>query len=223
MKSVDNFESASSGPDGERSRPSARCPNCGTEYPRPAGGSAPAGGDAAGACPHCGYIQKGGDRSPSAVAYEDKTALCLPYELERVARAEAVDGWQLLETTVSEAVPGMIEAHFRRPVRVTHSPPERTSTQKPKSAQARRTRASASPSHGPPVRKRGPARHTAGLDQLVFLLLLFLGVMWAADNLGLVGFLLALWLLPQFLRRLLGMRRRSRRSREKKNKSGACC
>jgi hypothetical protein len=35
-------------------------------------------------------------------------------DLERIARAEAVDGWALLDTTVDPDRPGSIFAHFRR-------------------------------------------------------------------------------------------------------------
>ncbi|MFN2115131.1 MAG: hypothetical protein ACK2T6_05410 [Anaerolineae bacterium] len=51
------------------------------------------------------------------VRYDHRSVTCLPMDLERVARAEAVDGWALLDTTIAPDSPGSIVANFRRPAR----------------------------------------------------------------------------------------------------------
>jgi hypothetical protein len=152
------------------------------------------------------------------VTYEDKTAVCLPYELEHLARAEAVDGWRLVDTTVSEAVPGMIEVHFRRPVHAPSPPPE-VAKPRPAEKQAAHPR----PDHkAPPTAKQSP-ESWQGLtpSQLAWIASVFLmvfGIMWATDKFGIVGLVMAVWLLPQIFRSLRGSsgkKRRRRRDRKR--------
>jgi predicted RNA-binding Zn-ribbon protein involved in translation (DUF1610 family) len=195
-----------------RAQSASRCPSCGGEIPTAGEGGA------ARSCPHCGARQVAEDRHPSTVIYEDKTVVCLPYELERAARAEAVDGWHLLDTTVSEAVPGMIEARFRRPVQL--APPSRGEPEPPRGRGSREQRPerpaprqNRRPAASQPSRNAGRARHSSGPQHLLFYILLAVGVIWAADNIGWVGILLAFWLLPPMLRSVLGTGRRRRSKR----------
>lgn len=89
------------------------CPRCSRPArPGEAYHSAIDWSDAA-ACPHCG--------SPLAAArgaaqiHEEKAEVCAPHALERLVRAEAVDGWALWDTTIDPRDPGMLLVHFRRP------------------------------------------------------------------------------------------------------------
>jgi hypothetical protein len=66
-----------------------------------------------GSCGNCGTPLV----SPEALrssAYEERAVSSAAVDLERLARVEAVDGWQLLDTTVDPAAPERIIAHFRR-------------------------------------------------------------------------------------------------------------
>lgn len=72
-------------------------------------------------CPHCGSPMEYLPVAEAATAFDEKAERCLAFELDRVARAEAVDGWALWDTTIDPAQPDRILAHFRRPAR--QSPP----------------------------------------------------------------------------------------------------
>jgi hypothetical protein len=71
-------------------------------------------------CPRCGGAlaspAPAAPAAPEARSYVEQTIGCTPAELETIARREAVDGWQLVDTTVDEAQPDRILANFRRPV-----------------------------------------------------------------------------------------------------------
>ncbi len=153
------------------------------------------------------------------VTYEDKTMVCLPYELEKLAKAEAVDGWRLVDTTVSQAVPGMIEAHLRRPRHVS-ARPDPTAEGPPKRSEAaspRRRPEHKSPPTAPASEESDAPLSVTQLSRLVFILTLLIGIAWAFDNFGIIGLLLAVWLLPSLLKAALGMSRKTkRRSRRRK-------
>ncbi len=110
-----------------------------------------------GTCPNCGtpLVLPG---AVARTAYEEKAVSCAPHELERVARAEAADGWTLLDTTVDERTPGLILAYFRRPARAPAS-----QTPLP---EAPATKASAPPAPAPqPATARRPAGQRRSVAQ----------------------------------------------------------
>lgn len=93
-------------------------------------------------CPRCGGalaspIAAAPPAAPEARSYVEQTIACTPAELEAVARREAVDGWQLVDTTVDESRPDRILANFRR----------LASTQE--AAQSERKRAASAPVSAP--------------------------------------------------------------------------
>lgn len=72
-------------------------------------------------CPRCGGalaspVPAAPPAAREASSYVEQTLSCTPAELEAIARREAVDGWQLMDTTVDEAQPDRVLANFRRPV-----------------------------------------------------------------------------------------------------------
>ena len=67
----------------------------------------------AGTCPHCGtaLVHAAAD---DRVAYEEVSRGTDSWDLDRLTRAEAVDGWMLIDTTVDPSAPDRLLAHFRR-------------------------------------------------------------------------------------------------------------
>jgi len=169
------------------------------------------------ACPNCGGPIGASPAGSQFLSYEDKTAVCLPYELEGLARAEAVDGWRLVDTIVSEAVPGMIEVHFRRPVHFpAKSAPTDDSPRRKKPSRAR-------PEHKPPPTAKPASESWEGLtpSQLMWIASAFLmvfGIMWATDKFGIVGLVLAVWLLPQIFRSIRGASGKTKRKRKRRKR-----
>lgn len=89
------------------------CPRC-DRLERPGGRftGALAGGPA-GACPHCGTALV--TVPPDAgLAYEEVSLAADSWDLDRLVRAEAVDGWTLVDTTIDPRSPQRLLAHFRR-------------------------------------------------------------------------------------------------------------
>lgn len=66
-----------------------------------------------GSCGNCGTPLVLPEAMRSS-AYEERAVSAAAVDLERLARVESVDGWQLLDTTVDPAAPERIIAHFRR-------------------------------------------------------------------------------------------------------------
>lgn len=94
-------------------RNGAYCPRCDrleTDGARFAGavGTGPSG-----SCPHCGtaLVEAAAD---DRVAYEEVSVGTDSWDLDRLTRAEAVDGWTLVDTTVDPTAPDRLLAHFRR-------------------------------------------------------------------------------------------------------------
>lgn len=130
-----------------------RCPRCdrsaepGDHYVGLVGRSAH------GSCPHCGTPLVHAETF-AAGAYEERSLACDTFELERLARAEAVDGWNLLDTTIDPHAPGRIVAYFRRGL------PQAAASEAPaRGAPGTRNPASAAPARrtGPPEYRRGPS------------------------------------------------------------------
>jgi hypothetical protein len=149
--------------------------------------------------------------------FEYKSVTCMPMDLERVARAEAVDGWSLVDTTVDESGSGDIRANFRRPLRSAPSNARSVSGPQPmevgprgNTEPIRRARAEGAPrpSFGPE-----PSAARAARVRLAGLFVTLLVVLLLADKLGAAGLILALVFLPGLLRAFLGDGRRRRRRR----------
>jgi hypothetical protein len=64
-------------------------------------------------CDHCGTGLVT-DPSPKSAPYEERSIATPSYDLDRLARAEAVDGWALVDTTIDPRSPHRVLAHFRR-------------------------------------------------------------------------------------------------------------
>lgn len=104
-----------------------RCPRCGRPMQPGQVFAGAAGLSGAAVCEGCGALL---DLEPVGAAaeaaapavYEEKAVSCAPMDVDRVARAEAVDGWALHDTTVDDRAPDRIVAHFRRPLRVRAQP-----------------------------------------------------------------------------------------------------
>jgi len=109
------------GADGRPRADGTACPRC-SRAARPGEAFVTLSGGEADACPHCGSALEAVPVASPARAFEERAVACPPFDLEQVARAEAVDGWALWDTTVDARRPGMILAHFRRPARPGASP-----------------------------------------------------------------------------------------------------
>jgi hypothetical protein len=162
------------------------------------------------------------------VAFERRHLSCLPMDLERVARAEAVDGWALLDTTLDPDVPGNIVAHLRRPVRApadAAAPPTTPPKGGPDGSRAARGAGRRGVGTGPasqpvaslPVDRPVPAgasrqdnERTGDPRLAIYAVLLVTGMVWSIDQFGIGGLLIALFVLPGLLRAILGIRRRER-------------
>ncbi len=94
---------------------------------------------------------------------------CAPAELEALARREAVDGWELVDTTVDPASPDRLQAHFRRPApaqpaareqaetKTAHPRPDRAELEKRARKRARSKPAKPSTSKTPAPAAPAPA------------------------------------------------------------------
>lgn len=69
----------------------------------------------AGACPHCGTAMVTAP-SGTGLSYEEVSLAAESWDLDRLVRAEAVDGWTLVDTTIDPSSPQRLLAHFRRPL-----------------------------------------------------------------------------------------------------------
>jgi len=203
-------------------QPQLACPRC--------SGRVSAG---AGVCPGCGLTLEPGvaffeapRESAAAVeaapgsGYEHRSVSCLPMDLERVARAEAVDGWQLVDSTADPQDAGAVRAHFRRPLRTvtagtsatpaaTARSPERAragSRSAPSAAPSERSKAARRPSFGPEPKPVAPA-----VQRVLYFLLVMGVILVMADAFGIVGLVLGLIFVPGVLRSLLGRDGKSRR------------
>lgn len=96
---------------GFRADPEAEtCPRCRTELPRQ---------------PDV-RVARPSERSGE---YIERVLDCAPAELEALARREAVDGWELVDTTVDPSSPDRLQAHFRRPAPAQTAARETAETQ----------------------------------------------------------------------------------------------
>ena len=72
------------------------------------------------ACPRCGTTLEARaarqpiPEAPASQSYVAQSIACAPAELEALARREAVDGWELMDTTIDPARPEQLLAHFRK-------------------------------------------------------------------------------------------------------------
>ncbi len=91
----------------------SHCPRCDRLETDGSRFSGAVGRGPAGACLHCGtaLVNTAVD---DRVAYEEVSRATDSWDLDRLARAEAVDGWMLLDTTVDPSAPNRLLAHFRR-------------------------------------------------------------------------------------------------------------
>jgi len=110
------------GPDGRLRAVGTVCPRCNRPAEPGRNFVSAAGVSEAGTCGHCGSALEAEAAEGVSGYVEEKAESCAPFDIERLARAEAVDGWSLWDTTVDPARPGMILAHFRRPAR--EAPPQ---------------------------------------------------------------------------------------------------
>jgi hypothetical protein len=70
---------------------------------------------AAAACPHCG-ASGAGAALPKDRIWIHQSLTCEPHKLEDLARAQAVDGWQLVDTIYEPDRVGMLRCYFRKSV-----------------------------------------------------------------------------------------------------------
>lgn len=96
-------------------------------------------------CPHCGSPMEYLPVTEAATAFDEKVERCPAFDLDRLARAEAVDGWALWDTTIDPAQPDRILAHFRRPARPSPAP----TAARPAQAGAAQTKIPTGPTHAP--------------------------------------------------------------------------
>lgn len=201
-------------PEGELARATRLCPKCSRPV-HPGQVFAGAAGLAEdGVCSECGQplIVAATQTDPATTTvYEEKSVACTPAELDRIARAEAVDGWALHDTTVDEMAADRIVAHFRRRV---HAPPPAAAepakggkipAPAARSRDARRvpdrTEVVESPQHAPEV----PAPKGATDMRLAFAVIWLIGLIVLWSQMGTFGFLLGLFVLPGILRGILGL------------------
>jgi hypothetical protein len=177
------------------------------------------------ACDRCGRTVDVAAVLPEVAAgttFEEKAVSCAPHDVERAARAEAAEGWSLLDTTVDEAAPGMILAHFRRPARAV-APARPAVAARPEPVAAKPAAAKAPPLAQPkPVAAKRPvapaARESApapgetsgpaaqfGLRQAAFAVMLVLFTLFLIDKIGIFGLFIGLAILPGLLREILGL------------------
>lgn len=99
------------------------CPRCDRVEADGAGFTGLVGHGAAGSCEHCGtmLVEAPADRRAASnagpIAYEEVSRATASWDLDRLIRAEAVDGWTLVDTTVDPSAPDRLLAHFRRALR----------------------------------------------------------------------------------------------------------
>ena len=130
-----------------------RCPRCDRPAEPGAHYVGVIGRSAQGSCRHCGTPLVLSETFAQG-AYEERSLACDTFDLERLARAEAVDGWHLLDTTIDPHAPGRIVAYFRRGLSQSASP---GAAESPAPGQRRRATAAPSPGGGPPAYRPGPA------------------------------------------------------------------
>lgn len=117
------------------------CPRCDRLEADGAGFTGLVGHGAAGSCEHCGtmLVEPPADRpaanSAGPIAYEEVSRATNSWDLDRLIRAEAVDGWTLVDTTVDPGAPDRLLAHFRRAL-----PAAATAASKELKAQAKAAR-----------------------------------------------------------------------------------
>jgi hypothetical protein len=208
--------------------------------PEEVDGSAATGADAAG---QASRRQAPGRGNEADIAFERRTIACLPMDLERVARAESVDGWSLVDTTIDEDRPGGIIAHFRRPARAsaadmpaggaaaageqaTATPsgsPGSAGTSRRSAASGRDAEAAREPApSADPKPIPAPKASSARPDYryLLYVVFVVVGMLVLLRVFGWLGFFIALFVLPGVVRGLLGIpnHKKKRRSRRRKRR-----
>jgi hypothetical protein len=103
--------------DGRLVAAGAVCPRCNRPAQPGQAYFTATGSSPAGTCAYCGSPMEAVPPEDPAAYFEEKAESCAPFDLDRVARSEAVDGWAMMDTTVDPARPGRILVHFRRPAR----------------------------------------------------------------------------------------------------------
>lgn len=197
--------------------PERVCPRCGAPVPRH--GSQ---------CPGCrlslepGVVffepESGTDPASRSEAIEpgseQKVVSCLPTDVERLARSEAVDGWALRYTAVDEARAGHVKAVFGRPLQRVPRPDAGASTRaktaaKPAPSTSTRVGAKGKAkgvAKGAPRPELGPEPHTDAGDfwRLISVLVAVGAIVLLAENFGLAGLVLGLIFVPGVVRSFLG-------------------
>lgn len=191
----------------------------------------PAGPAEHGLCPSCGTPLVLPDTQVQG-AFEHKTQACAPFELDTLVRAEAVDGWSLVDTTVDTQQPDRILAHFRRPLRAaaaagTQAKPQASagparqaaSAGKPKPSRAAGKASAPRPAPAEPRPAPAPSATPEASwpnPQLIYGILLVVAALVAFRIAGIFGFMIAMIFLPKYLRQALGIQSESDRRREAK-------
>ena len=109
------------------------------------------------ACPHCGTQMQEVpvQRKAAAETYEEKSRTTPAHDLESLVRGEAVDGWQLMDTTIDPEQPDQLLAYFRRPL----SPDQVRKLAARKAAQQKRRPVPARARSAKPRRRRKQRRY----------------------------------------------------------------
>lgn len=203
-----------------------RCPRCGRPMQPGQVFAGAAGLSGAAVCEGCGALL---DLEPVGAAaeaaapavYEEKAVSCAPMDVDRVARAEAVDGWALHDTTVDDRAPDRIVAHFRRPLRVRAQPPPavEAAAPAPSKATGRAARAPAPARSAPatttpaPEVSAPPAAQPTQELRLLFAVVWIIGVIALTRLMGAPGFFIGMFVLPGILRGFLGVPKERRERR----------
>lgn len=191
----------------------------------------PAGPAEHGLCPTCGTPLVLPDTQVQG-AFEHKTQACAPFELDTLVRAEAVDGWSLVDTTVDTQQPDRILAHFRRTLRVAPAvgttaqpqgkagPVRQTATAgKPKPGRSASRESTPRPAPAEPQPAPAPTATPEASwpnPQMIYLIVLGLAAVFALRLAGIPGLVIMLIFLPQLLRQALGIQNEADRRREAK-------
>lgn len=207
-----------------------RCPRCGRPMQPGQVFAGAAGLSGAAVCEGCGALL---DLEPVGAAaeaaapavYEEKAVSCAPMDVDRIARAEAVDGWALHDTTVDDRAPDRIVAHFRRPLRVRAMPapaaeaaapapsrPIGRAARAPETARSAPRTAPATPAPAPEAPAPQAAQPTQEL-RLLFAVVWIIGVIALTRLMGAPGFFIGMFVLPGILRGFLGVPKERRERR----------
>lgn len=150
--------------DGRLVAAGAVCPRCNRPAQPGQAYFTATGSSPAGTCAYCGSPLEAVPLEDPAAFFEEKAESCAPFDLDRVAHSEAVDGWAMMDTTVDPARPGRILVHFRRPAREV--PPDVIRAAQARQAAARAAAvAAAAPTQIPLPASAGPTTTPAGQRQ----------------------------------------------------------